>query len=117
MTRALDELQACVREGLREPAGGADGNLGVFRVGMQEHRRLDRRDGGLQLPQLAQQGALLGQERAPERAVLPARAAPDLPVDVLVRADQAAAAPPDAGKTGPGDPWCPPPGDPGAQMP
>src|SRR5580693_9214705 len=31
MTRALDELQASVRECLREPAGGADGNLGVVR--------------------------------------------------------------------------------------
>src|ERR1700733_13642055 len=98
MTRALDELQASVRECLREPAGGADGNLGVVRVGKQEHRRLDRRDGGLQLSQLAQQGALLGQERAPERAVLPACAAPDLPVDVLVRADRAAAPTPDPGK-------------------
>jgi hypothetical protein len=82
MTRAFDELQAGVWQGLREPAGGANGNLGVLRVGEQEHRRPDRSDGGLQL---AHQGALLGQERAPQLAVSAARAAPNLPVAVLIR--------------------------------
>jgi hypothetical protein len=70
MTCAWHELQASVWQSAGEPAAGIDGNQGVLRVGEQEHRRLDGRDGVLQLAQFAQQGALLGQERAPERGVL-----------------------------------------------
>jgi len=79
MTRALDELQASVRQGPGEPAPGIEGNQGVLRVGEQEYRRLDRRDGGLQLIQFAQQDALLCQEGTPQWAVLAARMSPDGP--------------------------------------
>jgi hypothetical protein len=109
MTCAWHELQASVRQSAGEPAAGIDGNQGVLRVGEQEHRRLDGRDGLLQLTQFAQKGALLGQERAPERGVLAARLAPDLPVDMLVRARRAAAPPADLGQPGTGDPWRQPP--------
>ena len=86
MTCAWHELQASVWQSAGEPAAGTDGNQGVLRVGEQEHRRLDGRDGALQFAQFVQQGALLGQEGAPQRAVSAARVAPDLPVGVLVRA-------------------------------
>ena len=109
MTCAWHELQASVRQGAGEPAAGIDGNQGVMRVGEQEHRRLDGRDDVLQLAQFAQQGALLGQERAPERGVLAARLAPDLPVDVLIWARRAAEPPADPGEPGTGDPWRQPP--------
>jgi hypothetical protein len=85
MTGALDELQAGIGQGAGEPAGGVDGNQGVPGVGEQEDRRLERGDGALELAELAQQGALLGQEGAPQRAVSATRMAPDLPVDMLVR--------------------------------
>ena len=97
MTRALDKLEVSIRQGPSQPAGGFEGNHGVLGVGEHQNRRPDRRDGALQLVELAQQGALLGQECAPQRAVSVARMAPDLPVDVLVRTQRAA----------------PPPGDPG----
>jgi hypothetical protein len=45
MTGAVDVLQAGVRKRVREPAGGGEGNLGVLRVGEEEYRRPDRRDG------------------------------------------------------------------------
>ena len=109
MTCAWHELQASVRQGAGELAAGIDGSQGVLWVGEQERRRLDGRDGVLQLAQFAQKGALLGQERAPERGVLAARLAPDLPVDVLVRARRAAAPPADLGQPGTGDPWRQPP--------
>jgi hypothetical protein len=104
MTCAWHELQASVRQSAGEPAAGSDRNQGVPRVGEQEHRPLDRRDGALQLAQFAQKGALLGQECAPERGVVAARLAPDLPVDVLVRARRAAAPPADLGQPDTGDP-------------
>src|SRR6266849_3389442 len=103
MTRARDELQASIRQGAYEAAGGIDGNHGVLRVGEDENRRLDRRDSALQLAKLAQQGALLGQECAPQRAVSAAGVAPDLPVDVLVRTHRAAAPPGDPGEPDTGD--------------
>jgi len=65
MTSSPDQLQAGVRERLRQPARGLDGNDGVVGVGEQQHRRPDRRDSMLQLGQFPQQGALLGQESAP----------------------------------------------------
>ena len=43
MTRFPDQLQAGVRERLRQPARGLDGNHGVVGVGEQEHRRPGRR--------------------------------------------------------------------------
>jgi hypothetical protein len=117
MTCAWHELQASVRQSAGEPAAGIDGNQGVLRVGEQEHRPLDGRDGALQFAQFAYQGALLGQERAPERGVLAARFAPDLPVDVLVRARRAAAPPAYLGQPGTGDPWRQPPRHQRAQRP
>jgi hypothetical protein len=66
MADAFDELEAGVWQGLRKPAGGADGNQSVLRVGEQEHGCLDRRDGGHQLVKFAHQGALLGQEGPPQ---------------------------------------------------
>ena len=86
MTRAVDELQAGIWQGAGEPTGGIEGYQGVPGVGEQQDGRLDRRDGVLELAELAEQGALLGQEGAPQRAVSAARVAPDLPVGVLVRA-------------------------------
>ena len=65
MTRALDELQASIRQGAGQSAGGFEGNHGVLGVGKHENRRPDRRDSMLQLAEFAQQGALLGQEGAP----------------------------------------------------
>ena len=109
MTRALHELEVSIRQGAGQQAGGFEGNHGVFGVGEHEHRRPDRRDGALQLVELAQQRALLGQEGAPERPVSVARIAPDLPVDVLVRPQRAA---PPAG-----DPSQPGPRQPGRQPP
>ena len=85
MIRAVDELQAGIGQGAREPAGGIDGYQGVPGVGEQQDRRLDRRQGVLEFAELAEQGALLGQAGAPQRAVSAARVAPDLPVGVLVR--------------------------------
>jgi hypothetical protein len=117
MTRAFDELQASIGQGAGEPTGGIDGNQGVPGIGEQENRRLDRRDGLLQLTQLAEQGALLGQECAPQPSAFAACAAPDLPVDVLVRAQRAAAPPADPGEPGPGDPWRQPPRHQRAQLP
>ena len=101
MPRAFDELQASGWQRAREPACGVDGNDGVLRVGEQEHGRADNRDRGLQLAQFAQQGALLGQEGAPQLAVLAVRMSPDLQVDVLARAKRAAAAAGDPGEPGP----------------
>jgi hypothetical protein len=86
MTCAFDQLQTSVWQGASEPAGGLDGNEGVLRVGEQEHWRPDRPDGALQLAELARQGALLGEECAPQPPASAARLGPDLPVDVLVRA-------------------------------
>ena len=77
----------------------------------------DGRDGLLQLTQFAQKGALLGQERAPERGALAARLAPDLPVDMLIRARRAAAPPGDLGRPGAGDLWRQPPCHQRAQRP
>ena len=117
MTRARDELQASIRQRAYEAAGGIDGNHGVLRVGEDENRRLDRRDSALQFAKLAQQGALLGEEGAPQRALSAARVAPDLPVDVLVRTQRAAAPPGDPGEPGTGDPWRQPPRRQRAQLP
>ena len=97
MTGALDKLKASIRQGPSQAAGGLEGNHGVLGVGEDQDRRLDRRDGALQLVELAQHGALLGQECAPEGVASVACMPPDLPVDVLVRPQRAA----------------PPPGDPG----
>ena len=97
MTRALDKLEVSIRQGPSQAAGGFEGNHGVLGVGEHQNRRPDRRDGALQLVELAQQGALLGQECAPEWVAPVACMAPELPVDVLVRPQRAA----------------PPPGDPG----
>jgi hypothetical protein len=90
MTRALDKLQASIRQSAGQQARGFEGNHGVFGVSEHEHRCPDRRDGVLQLAEFAQQGALLDQEGVPQRAVSVARMAPDLPVDVLVRTQRAA---------------------------
>jgi hypothetical protein len=112
MTGALDELQAGIGQVTGEPAGGLDGNQGVPGVGEQQDRRLDRGDSVPELAELAEQGALLGQEGAPQRAVPVARVAPDLPVDMLVRAQRAAAppgGPGEPGEPGPGQPWRQPP--------
>src|SRR4029077_1319119 len=117
VTCALDELQAGVRQCPGEPAGGVERNQGVAGVGEDEDRRLDQSKGVLQLAQFAQEGALLGQECAPQRAVLAARMAPDLPVDVLARAQRAATTPADPGEPGTGDPWRQPPGDQRAELP
>jgi hypothetical protein len=65
MTRALDELQASIRQGACQPAGGFEGNHGVLGVGEHENRRPDRRKSVLQFVELAQQGALFGQEGVP----------------------------------------------------
>ena len=65
MTRAFDELQASIRQGAYQPAGGFQGNDGVPGVGEHENRRPDRRDSVLQLVEFAQQGALFSQEGAP----------------------------------------------------
>ncbi len=93
MTRSLDELQARVRQGACQSAGGFEGNHGVLGVGEHQHRRPDRRDSVLQLAKLAQQGALLGQEGAPLRVVSAVRIAPDLPVGMLARTQRAAPPP------------------------
>ncbi len=85
MARAFDELEASVRQGPHQAACGIDGNQGVPRVCEHEHRRFDRGQGTLQLVQLAQQGTLFCEERAPERAAYAVFLTPDLPVDVLVR--------------------------------
>ena len=53
MTGPRDELQASIRQGLRQPSPGIDGHLVVLWVGEQQHRRLDSRDGGLQFVQFA----------------------------------------------------------------
>ena len=90
MTRALDELQTSIRQGAGQQARGFEGNHGVLGVSEHEDRCPDGRDSLLQLVEFAQQGALLGQEGAPQRAVSAARMAPDLPVDVLVWAQRAA---------------------------
>jgi hypothetical protein len=65
MTSALDELQASIRQGACQPAGGFEGNHGVPGVGEQENRRPDRLKSVLKLAELAQQGALFGQEGPP----------------------------------------------------
>ena len=65
MTRALHKHEASIRQGTGQLTGGSEGNHGVLGVGEHKHRRLDGRDSVLQLVELAQQGALLGQERAP----------------------------------------------------
>ncbi len=109
MTCALDELEASIRQGPSQSAGGFEGNHGVLGVGEYQNRRPDRCDGAFQLVELAQQGALLGQESAPQRAVSVARMAPDLPVDVLVRLQRAASPQGDPGQPGPGHPWRQPP--------
>ena len=101
MTRALDELQANIRQGAGQQARGFEGNHGVLGVSEHEHRCPDRRDSLLQLVEFAQQGALLGQEGAPQRAVSVARMAPDLPVDVLVWSQRAAPPTSDPGQPGP----------------
>jgi hypothetical protein len=62
----FDKLEAGIWQGPRKPTGGADGNQRVLRVGEQEHRRLNRRDGGHQFVEFAHQGALLGQEGPPQ---------------------------------------------------
>jgi hypothetical protein len=81
----FDKLEAGIWQGLRKPTGGADGNQCVLRVGEQEHRRLDRRDGGHQLVKFAHQGPLLGQEGPPRCTVPAAGLCPDLPVDMPTR--------------------------------
>ena len=65
VARSLDELKASVGQRAGQPSGGFEGNDGVPGVGKHEDRHADRRKSGLQLAELAQQGALLGQERAP----------------------------------------------------
>ena len=75
MTRAVDELQPGIGQVAGEPADGIEGYQGVPGVSEQQDRRLDRRDGVLELAELAEQGALLGQEGAPQRAVSAARVA------------------------------------------
>src|SRR5690242_4226683 len=97
MTRSLDKLEVSIWQGPGQAAGGFEGNHGVLGVGEHQNRRPDRRDGALQLVELAQHGALLGQERAPERVASAAWMAPDLPVDVLVRPQRAAPPPDDPG--------------------
>jgi hypothetical protein len=104
MTRALDELEASIRQGPGQPSGGFEGNHGVPGVGEHEHRYPDRRDGALQLAELAQEGTLLGEKGAPQRPPSVARLAPDLPVDVFVRPQRAAPPPGDPSQPGPGHP-------------
>jgi len=65
VARSLDELEASVRQGAYQPASGFEGNDGVPGVGEHENRHTDRRKSGLQLAELAQQGALFGKEGAP----------------------------------------------------
>ena len=72
MIRALDKLEVSIRQGPSQAAGGFEGNHGVLGVGEHQNRRPDRRDGALQLVELAQQGALLCQECTPERVASPA---------------------------------------------
>jgi hypothetical protein len=117
VTSAFGKLQPGVRQGASEPAGGIDWNQGVRRVGEQEHWRPDRPDGALQLAELAQQSALLGQECPPQRPGSAARLGPDLPVDVLVGAQRAAAPPAGMSEPGPRDPWRQPPRHQRAQRP
>jgi hypothetical protein len=62
---SLDELEASIRQGAYQPAGGFEGNDGVPGVGEHENRHPDRRKGVLQLVELAQQGTLFGQESSP----------------------------------------------------
>src|ERR1700722_13635471 len=93
MTRAVDELEAGARQGLRQQAGRADRHDGVARVSQHQYGRLNRGDGALQLRQVTQERSLLGQEGAPQRAGSATRPGPDLPVDVLVRPWRAAAPP------------------------
>jgi acyl-CoA dehydrogenase len=116
MTRALDELQARVGQSACQSAGGFEGNHGVFGVGEHQHRRRDRRDSVLQLAQLVQQSALLGQEGAPLRVVSAVRTAPDLPVGMLVRTQRAALPPGDPGQPGPCHPRRQPPRHQRAQL-
>jgi len=97
MTGALDKLEVSIRQGPSQAADGLEGNHGVLGVGEHQNRRLDRRDGALQLVELAQHGALLGQECAPEGVASVAGIAPDLPVDVLVRPQRATPLPGDPG--------------------
>ena len=97
MARVLDKLEVSIRQGPSQPAGGFEGNHGVLRVGEHQNRRPDRRDGALQFVELAQHGALLGQECAPEGVASVAGMAPDLPVDVLVRPQRATPLPGDPG--------------------
>ena len=68
MASALHRLQAGVRQDLRKPVGGADGNQRVLRVSGQEHWRLDRWEGSHQLVRFTYQGALLGQEGTLQQA-------------------------------------------------
>jgi len=56
MARALDELEASIGQGRREPPGGRHRNHGVLGIGEQEHRGTDYCDGVFQPGQLAQQG-------------------------------------------------------------
>src|SRR5580704_9194085 len=56
MTRALDKLEVSIRPGPSQVAGGFEGNHGVLRVGENQNRRPDRRNGVLQLVELAQPG-------------------------------------------------------------
>ena len=91
MTGPLDQLQPGVRQRLLEPPGGINRDQRVPRVGEQQDRRGDRREHRHQLVQLAHQGTLLSEEGPPQRAVLALGVSPDVPVDVLVRGQRAAA--------------------------
>jgi methionyl-tRNA synthetase len=103
MAAALDEEQRRVRQQGGEPVRGLDRDHAVGGIGDHQHGHPDRCGGGLKLTEFAQQGALLGEEGAPQGPAVLARVPPDLQARGLARVQRPALPVPAPGKPGPGE--------------
>ena len=81
MTGALDKLEVSIRQGPSQAAGGLEGNHGVLGVGEHQNRRLYRRDGALQLVELAQGARLAADSATPPPKECPTSTARAIPCE------------------------------------
>jgi len=83
MARVRDEPQAGVGQLADQPLRGHDRHDLISRVGEQEHRYRDGRQGALKLGELTEQRSLLGEEGPPPRLRARVLFRPDLQAEML----------------------------------
>ena len=109
MADLAEKLHAGIGQGRGQLVRRADRDERVVRVGDQQRRLRDARQGRGEAAQLVDQRPLLGQETAPHRPVVVVGVTPDVPVHMLVGGDGPSPQPGDGGQPGPGQPGSKPP--------